>query len=125
MIDFEQISSDMHERLCASVEKHHVSMRTLSCEMGAKENTLGKYCREKVPDQWVYLVGLHRQGLDIRYILLGIDPNYDGLTSDEMILLKAFRQLTPEGQEALLGLSKAYAIDIEKKQKSDGGASDL
>ena len=68
-----------------------------------------------MPDQWVYLAKLHEQGIDIRYVLLGIDPDFSGLTSEESLLLKAYRQLSPEAQSALLGLSTVYAKDMENK----------
>ena len=58
---------------------------------------------------------LQKQGIDIRYVLLGIDPDFSGLTSEESLLLKAYRQLSPDAQAALLGLSTVYAKDMEKK----------
>lgn len=56
-----------------------------------------------------------KQGIDIRYVLLGIDPDFSGLTSEESLLLKAYRQLSPEAQEALLRLSSVYAKEIDNK----------
>jgi len=62
----------------------------------------------------VYLANLHQQGIDIRYVLLGIDPDYSGLTSEESLLLKAYRQLSPDAQVALLGLGKVMTKETEK-----------
>ena len=57
---------------------------------------------------------LHEKGIDIRYVILGIDPDYAGLTSEESLLLKAYRQLSPEAQTALLGFTKVVAKEMEK-----------
>lgn len=62
----------------------------------------------------MYLANLHQQGIDIRYVLLGIDPDYSGLTSEESLLLKAYRQLSPDAQVALLGLGKVMTKETEK-----------
>lgn len=109
------VSGEIAHRFKAELDKKHLRAKTLSREIGASENTLGAYVRGNVPDQWVYLNRLQKQGIDIRYVLLGIDPDFSGLTSEESVLLKAYRQLSPEGQEALLGLGKAYAKDVEQK----------
>ncbi|MDQ8995164.1 hypothetical protein RFH54_04275 [Acinetobacter soli] len=109
------VSGEIALRFKAELDKKHLRAKTLSREIGASENTLGAYVRGNVPDQWVYLNRLQKQGIDIRYVLLGIDPDFSGLTSEESVLLKAYRQLSPEGQEALLGLGKAYAKDVEQK----------
>lgn len=109
------VSGEIALRFKTELEKKNLRAKTLSREIGASENTLGAYVRGNVPDQWVYLNRLQKQGVDIRYVLLGIDPDFSGLTSEESVLLKAYRQLSPEGQEALLGLGKAYAKDVEKK----------
>ncbi|ENU92520.1 hypothetical protein F971_01502 [Acinetobacter vivianii] len=115
MSDIEaELSVEMAGRFKEELERNHFKAKSLSREIGAHENTLGNYVRTKVPDQWVYLKKLHDQGIDIRYVLLGIDPEFSGLTSEESLLLKAYRQLSPEGQLSLLGLSKAYAKDTEK-----------
>lgn len=109
------VSGEIALRFKNELEKKNLRAKTLSREIGASENTLGAYVRGNVPDQWVYLNRLQKQGIDIRYVLLGIDPDFSGLTSEESVLLKAYRQLSPEGQEALLGLGKAYAKDVEQK----------
>ncbi len=109
------IGVEIGKRFKEELDKKGLKAKTLSREIGASENTLGVYVRGKIPDQWAYLHNLHQQGVDIRYVILGIDPDYAGLTSEESVLLKAYRQLSPEGQEALLGLGKAYAKDVEKK----------
>ncbi|MDM1022095.1 hypothetical protein QSV37_17625 [Acinetobacter sp. VNK23] len=119
MSDLNRITDEIHERFKTEVDKLPDSVKKLSREIGAHENTLGNYYRGKIPDQWAYLAQLHGKGLNIRYVLLGIDPEYEGLTSEESLLLKAYRQLSPEGQEALLGLGKAYARDLEKKNDHD------
>ncbi|ONN53237.1 hypothetical protein PYR73_03090 [Acinetobacter soli] len=110
-----EVSGEIAHRFKVELDKKHLRAKTLSREIGASENTLGAYVRGNVPDQWVYLNRLQKQGVDIRYVLLGIDPDFSGLTSEESVLLKAYRQLSPEGQAALLGLSKAYATDVEPK----------
>ncbi len=109
------LAVDISERFKQELERNGLKAKSLSRDIDAHENTLGNYVRNKVPDQWVYLSKLHKHGIDIRYVLLGIDPDFSGLTSEESLLLKAFRQLTPEGKDALLGLSRAYAKDIERK----------
>ncbi|MBJ9373733.1 hypothetical protein [Acinetobacter sp. TGL-Y2] len=109
------VSGEIAQRFKMELEKKNLRAKTLSREIGASENTLGAYVRGNVPDQWVYLNRLQKHGIDIRYVLLGIDPDFSGLTSEESMLLKAYRQLSPEGQEALLGLGKAYAKDFENK----------
>lgn len=107
-------STVIAKRFKEEMERNHFKAKTMSREIGAHENTLGNYIRtEKVPDQWVYLANLHQQGIDIRYVLLGIDPDYSGLTSEESLLLKAYRQLSPEAQEALLGISTVMAKERE------------
>ena len=106
---------EIHQRFKEEMDKLPDSVKKVSRDIGAHENTLGNYYRGNIPDQWNYLVQLHQKGVDIRYVLLGIDPDYSGLTSEESLLLKAYRQLSLTGQEALLGLGKAYAKDTEKK----------
>lgn len=106
---------EISDRFRQELEQKQFKAKSLSRDIGAHENTLGNYVRGKVPDQWVYLARLHEKGIDIRYVLLGIDPDFAGLTSEESLLLKAYRQISPEGQEALLGLAKAYAKDIEPR----------
>ena len=115
--NYDELSAIISDRFKSELERNNLRAKSLSRDIGAHENTLGNYVRNKVPDQWVYLAKLHEQGIDIRYVLLGIDPEYEGLTSEESLLLKAYRQLSAEGQEALLGLSKAYAKDSEKLGK--------
>lgn len=112
--NYDELSSIISDRFKSELEKNKLRAKSLSREIGAHENTLGNYVRNKVPDQWVYLAKLHEQGIDIRYVLLGIDPEFSGLTSEESVLLKAYRQLSPEAQEALLGLSKVMAKESEK-----------
>lgn len=109
------IGIEIGKRFKEELEKKNLKAKTLSREIGASENTLGVYVRGKIPDQWAYLHNLHQQGVDIRYVILGIDPEYAGLTSEESMLLKAYRQLSSEAQEALLGLSTVYAKEMEKK----------
>lgn len=112
--NYDELSAVISERFKSELDKNNFRAKSLSREIGAHENTLGNYVRNKVPDQWVYLAKLHEQGIDIRYVLLGIDPDFSGLTSEESLLLKAYRQISPEAQEALLGLSKVMAKDVEK-----------
>ena len=109
----ENLAFDISSRFKDELERNNLKAKTLSREINAHENTLGNYVRNKVPDQWVYLVKLHEQGIDIRYVLLGIDPDFSGLTSEESLLLKAYRQLKPESQDALLKLTKVMAKDSE------------
>ncbi|PPZ93777.1 hypothetical protein C5B41_13740 [Acinetobacter ursingii] len=108
------IGAEIGKRFKEELEKKNLKAKTLSREIGASENTLGVYVRGNVPDQWSYLHNLHMQGVDIRYVILGIDPDYAGLTSEESLLLKAYRQLSPEAQTALLGFTKIVAKDLEK-----------
>lgn len=111
---YESLNSEIAHRFKEELDKKNLKAKTLSREIGASENTLGGYVRtSRVPDQWVYLSKLHEKGVDIRYVLLGIDPEMSGLTSEESMLLKAYRQLSPEGQAALLNLSRVYAKDVE------------
>lgn len=112
--NYDELSAIISDRFKSELEKNKLRAKSLSREIGAHENTLGNYVRNKVPDQWVYLAKLHEQGIDIRYVLLGIDPEFSGLTNEESVLLKAYRQLSPEAQEALLGLSKVMAKESEK-----------
>ena len=112
--NFDEQSAVIAERFKNEMSKNKFAAKTTSREIGAHENTLGNYIRGKVPDQWVYLAKLHEKGIDIRYVILGIDPDYAGLTSEESLLLKAYRQLSPEAQESLLGLSKVMAKESEK-----------
>jgi len=109
------IGIEIGKRFKEELENKSLKAKTLSREIGASDNTLGVYVRGSIPDQWSYLHNLHHKGVDIRYVLLGIDPDYAGLTSEESLLLKAYRQLGPEAQSALLGLSMVYAKDIENK----------
>ncbi|RLL33758.1 hypothetical protein D9K79_08070 [Acinetobacter cumulans] len=111
----DELSAVISDRFKSELDKKNLKAKSLSREIGAHENTLGNYVRNKVPDQWVYLAKLHEQGIDIRYVLLGIDPDFSGLTSEESLLLKAYRQLSPESQSALLGLSTTFARDMENK----------
>lgn len=108
------IGIEIGKRFKEELENKSLKAKTLSREIGASDNTLGVYVRGSVPDQWSYLHNLHHKGVDIRYVILGIDPDYAGLTSEESVLLKAYRQLSPEAQDALLGLSKVYAKESEK-----------
>ena len=110
----ESLALEISGRFKEELERNGLKAKSLSREIDAHENTLGNYVRNKVPDQWVYLAKLHEQGIDIRYVLLGIDPDFSGLTSEESLLLKAYRQLSPEAQESLLGLSKVMAKESEK-----------
>lgn len=112
--NYDELSAVISERFKTELDKNNFRAKSLSRDIGAHENTLGNYVRNKVPDQWVYLAKLHEQGIDIRYVLLGIDPDFSGLTSEESLLLKAYRQISPEAQEALLGLSKVMAKEVEK-----------
>lgn len=112
--NYDELSAVISERFKSELDKNNFRAKSLSRDIGAHENTLGNYVRNKVPDQWVYLAKLHEQGIDIRYVLLGIDPDFSGLTSEESLLLKAYRQISPEAQEALLSLSKVMAKDTEK-----------
>ncbi|ENU88512.1 hypothetical protein F972_02076 [Acinetobacter sp. CIP 102529] len=112
--NFGEQSAVIAERFKNEMSKNKFAAKTTSREIGAHENTLGNYIRGKVPDQWVYLAKLHEKGIDIRYVILGIDPDYAGLTSEESLLLKAYRQLSPEAQTALLGFTKIVAKDLEK-----------
>lgn len=105
----EKLALEISGRFKEELERNGLKAKSLSRDIGAHENTLGNYVRNKVPDQWVYLSNLHEQGIDIRYVLLGIDPDFSGLTSEESLLLKAYRQIKPESQEALLGLTKVMA----------------
>jgi len=109
------MAHEISARFKEELDRNGLKAKSLSRDIDAHENTLGNYVRNKVPDQWVYLAKLHEQGIDIRYVLLGIDPDFSGLTSEESLLLKAYRQLRPEAQEALLGLSTVYAKDMENK----------
>lgn len=111
----ENLAIEISGRFKEELERNGLKAKSLSREIDAHENTLGNYVRNKVPDQWVYLTKLHHQGIDIRYVLLGIDPDFSGLTSEESLLLKAYRQLKPESQEALLNLSRVMAKDAEGK----------
>ena len=104
--NYDELSAIISDRFKSELERNNLRAKSLSRDIGAHENTLGNYVRNKVPDQWVYLAKLHEQGIDIRYVLLGIDPEFSGLTSEESLLLKAYRQISPEAQEALLGLVK-------------------
>lgn len=113
-LDDEGLAVSISGRFRDELERHGLKAKSLSREIDAHENTLGNYVRNKVPDQWVYLAKLHEQGIDIRYVLLGIDPDFSGLTSEESILLKAYRQLDSEAQHALLGLTKVMAQNAEK-----------
>ncbi|EOR05013.1 hypothetical protein I0P11_07520 [Acinetobacter baumannii] len=110
----ENLTMEITQRFSEELERKNLKAKPLSRSIDAHENTLGNYVRNKVPDQWVYLAKLQQQGIDIRYVLLGIDPDYSGLTSEESVLLKAYRQLSPEAQEALLGLGKVMAKESEK-----------
>lgn len=118
MTDFLNLEQEniqnISQRFNAELARTGFKAKSLSRQIGAHENTLGNYVRGRVPDQWVYLARLHEQGIDIRYVLLGIDPDFAGLTSEESLLLKAYRQISPEGQESLLRLAKSYAKDSEK-----------
>lgn len=87
--NYDELSAIISDRFKSELEKNNLRAKSLSREIGAHENTLGNYVRNKVPDQWVYLAKLHEQGIDIRYVLLGIDPDFAGLTSEESVLLKA------------------------------------
>ena len=111
----DELSAVISERFKSEMENKKFAAKTISRQIGAHENTLGNYIRSgKVPDQWVYLAKLHEQGIDIRYVILGIDPEYAGLTSEESLLLKAYRQLSSEAQQALLGLGTVMAKESEK-----------
>ncbi len=110
------ISLEIGKRFNEELDRKNLKAKTLSREIGASPNTLGVYVRGSIPDQWAYLHNLHKQGVDIRYVLLGIDPDFSGLTSEESLLLKAYRQLSPEAQEALLRLSSVYAKEVENKE---------
>lgn len=114
MSNMHEVAGEIHHRFKEEMDKLPDSVKKVSRDIGAHENTLGNYYRGNIPDQWAYLVQLHQKGVDIRYVLLGIDPDYSGLTSEESLLLKAYRQLSPAGQEALLGLSTIYAKEVEK-----------
>lgn len=110
----ENLAIEISERFNDELKRNGLKAKSLSRDIDAHENTLGNYVRNKVPDQWVYLAKLHEQGIDIRYVLLGIDPDFSGLTSEESVLLKAYRQLSPEAQTALLGFTKVVAKELEK-----------
>ena len=109
----ENLAIEISGRFKQELERNGLKAKSLSREIDAHENTLGNYVRNKVPDQWVYLAKLHEKGIDIRFVLLGIDPDFSGLTSEESLLLKAYRQIKPESQEALLYLSRVMAKDAE------------
>jgi len=111
----EKLATEISVRFKEELERNGLKAKSLSRDIGAHENTLGNYVRNKVPDQWVYLSKLHEQGIDIRYVLLGIDPDFSGLTSEESLLLKAYRQIKPESQEALLALCRVMSLDAENK----------
>lgn len=112
----ENLAVEITQRFTEELERKNLRAKPLSRSIDAHENTLGNYVRNKVPDQWVYLAKLQKQGIDIHYVLLGIDPDFSGLTSEESLLLKAYRQLSPEAQEALLRLSSVYAKEVENKE---------
>lgn len=99
--NYDELSAIISDRFKSELERNNLRAKSLSRDIGAHENTLGNYVRNKVPDQWVYLAKLHEQGIDIRYVLLGIDPEFSGLTSEESLLLKAYRQISPEAQERI------------------------
>ena len=108
-----ELALEISCRFKDELERNGLKAKSLSREIDAHENTLGNYVRNKVPDQWVYLAKLQKQGIDIRYVLLGIDPDFSGLTSEESLLLKAYRQLDSDAQEALLNLGKVMAKKAE------------
>lgn len=114
--NYDELSAIISDRFKSELERNNLRAKSLSRDIGAHENTLGNYVRNKVPDQWVYLAKLHEQGIDIRYVLLGIDPEFSGLTSEESMLLKAYRQISPEAQNALLGLGKVMGKESENKK---------
>lgn len=99
-----QSKLEMAERLNTELERLDTPRKAMSRNIGASENTLGHYTRGNVPDQWLYLQKLHGNGVDIRFVLLGSDPEFTGLTGDESALLSGYRQLTPSLQEAITNL---------------------
>lgn len=118
MPNLDNITDEIGKRFQEELERHDLKPKPLSSKIGASANTLGLYLRRKVPYQWAYLHELHRQGVDIRYVLLGHAPASSGLSSDEMLLLKAFRTLNAEERETVLNLSIAFAKAVERQNKS-------
>lgn len=118
MPNLDNITDEIGKRFQEELERHDLKPKPLSSKIGASANTLGLYLRRKVPYQWAYLHELHRHGVDIRYVLLGHAPASSGLSSDEMLLLKAFRTLNAEERETVLNLSIAFAKAVERQNKS-------
>lgn len=111
----ELLRAQMSQRFERELQRNHLKSKPLSRKIGAHENTLGNYQRGNIPDQWLYLSRLHHEGIDIRYLLVGTEPAM-GLSSDESLLLKAYRGLSASGQAALIELGIAYAKDLEQRQ---------
>lgn len=109
-------TKDMTERFQREMRRCNIPAKRLSREIGAHENTIGNYLRDHVPYQWLYLNRMYQKGLDIHYILLGSDPDHQGLTAEESVLLKAYRQLPEHAQKSLLGLVQGYADDLQPKR---------
>lgn len=109
---------DIATRLNSELTRLGISKKGMSRKMKASENTLGNYTRGQVPDQWLYLQALHSEGVDIRYVLLkqneevGQEP-----TSEESVLLKAYRQLSERSQLAIMNLVVTYAQEVKNEQK--------
>ena len=112
----EVVTKEMTERFQREVRRCSYPAKRLSREIGAHENTIGNYLRDHVPYQWVYLQQMHKKGLDIHYILLGADPDHQGLTLEETVMLKAYRQLPEHAQRSLMSLIEGYATDLQQLQ---------
>ena len=61
--NYDELSAVISERFKTELDKNNFRAKSLSRDIGAHENTLGNYVRNKVPDQWVYLAKLHEQGI--------------------------------------------------------------
>ena len=59
----ENLNSEITQRFIDELERKKLKAKTLSRNIGAHENTLGNYVRNKVPDQWVYLNELQKQSI--------------------------------------------------------------
>lgn len=125
MPNLDTIADEIGKRFREELERHELKPKPLSSEIGASPNTLGGYLRTKVPYQWAYLHQLHRHGVDIRYVLLGHAPATAGLSSDEMLLLKAFRTLNASERQDLLKLSISFAKAVERQKKLYRDTEDL
>ena len=63
---------------------------------------------------FIYSKCIKGSGYSLHFV--GADPDHQGLTLEESVMLKAYRQLPEHAQRSLMSLIEGYATDLQQLQ---------